>query len=176
MTKNSWKHPEQPYSVVPVPLSLENRYDVHSANYVGRVVCFSLDLSTPVFQWKWTRYNCFWLLPYKICQPWVQSSDWIADTQLVCHLMICVMRDTSSSFVLRSYTRVPGYIFWNHDKIAIDHDQFLLPLQKYGNCYTRMHYAHPGARVLKYTHPQSTASPFGRINLAPSRHSIQAHR
>ena len=26
-----------------VPLSLKNRYDVHSANHVGLVVCFSLD-------------------------------------------------------------------------------------------------------------------------------------
>ena len=26
-------------------LSLEDRYDVYSANHVGRVVCFSLDLS-----------------------------------------------------------------------------------------------------------------------------------
>ena len=27
-----------------MPLSLNNRYDVHSANHVGRVVCFSLDV------------------------------------------------------------------------------------------------------------------------------------
>ena len=32
-----------------MPLSLKNRYDVHSANHVGRVACFSLDLSMHPF-------------------------------------------------------------------------------------------------------------------------------
>ena len=32
-----------------MPLSLKTRYDVHSANHVGRVVCFSLDLSMYLF-------------------------------------------------------------------------------------------------------------------------------
>ena len=36
-------------SVVPLPLSLKNRYDVQSADHVGRVVCYSLDLSMYLF-------------------------------------------------------------------------------------------------------------------------------
>ena len=34
----------------------------------------------------------------------------------------------------------------------------------------------PGCTSFEYTPPPSTASLFGRINLEPSRHSIQAHR
>ena len=55
VTQKTYEYPEtvvkQPkyVAIVPVPVSLINWYDVHSADHVGRVVYFSLDLSMYVF-------------------------------------------------------------------------------------------------------------------------------
>ena len=51
-----------------MPLSLKNRYDVHSADHVGRVVYFSLDLSMYLFLVKMDQVYLFLVIPQKYIQ------------------------------------------------------------------------------------------------------------
>ena len=101
-----------------MPLSLKNRYDVHSADHVGRVVYFSLDLSMYLFLVKMDQVYLFLVIPQKYIQVMTHVVWKYLDLSM--YLFLVKMDQVYLFLVIpQKYIQVMTHVVWKYRKFNI---------------------------------------------------------